>query len=303
MGGLAMDCATFVKQGWAEHGKDAEGVMARFAKGIDLAQTPGDLAALGALIVHVSGEHLGRWDEGTSLLELLTERPCYEAGSPAAQSLARSKAILHLCAGDAEAVEASFGDESASGRIRVLTVAASALAGQKRTAEAVARFDEALGLAAYGPTADDPAARALAVTGNNLALELETKVDRTLDETALMKKAAAAGRRFWEISGTWLQVERAEYRLVVTHLAAGEPDVALTHAAACLAVCESNDAAPGELFFANEAVARANAALGNAQAAQAAREVAASLMPRLDDDWRQECAGALAKLDALLRSL
>src|SRR5581483_5972026 len=118
----------------------------------------------------------------------------------------------------------------ASDKARVLAVAAAALAGQKRTKEAIRDWKLALELAQYGPKKTDPAARALAVTGNNLASALEEQADRTADERALMLEAAKAARRFWEIAGGWQEVERAEYRLCMSHLKAGEPSIALEHA-------------------------------------------------------------------------
>ena len=35
-------------------------------------------------------------------------------------------------------------------------------------------------------------------------------------------RTALAARRYWEIAGTWTNVERAEYRLAMTHVALGE---------------------------------------------------------------------------------
>lgn len=38
-----------------------------------------------------------------------------------------------------------------------------------------------------------------------------------------MLLAAQTARKFWEQAGTWLQVEKAEYRLSMTYLQAGDP--------------------------------------------------------------------------------
>jgi hypothetical protein len=40
--------------------------------------------------------------------------------------------------------------------------------------------------------------------------------------------AAKTTRKYWEIAGTWLEIERAEYRLAMTYLAAGDLNVALS---------------------------------------------------------------------------
>src|SRR5438477_192569 len=80
-------------------------------------------------------------------------------------------------------------------------------------AEARGLLDEALGLAAYGPTAKDPAARSLAVTGNNLASTLESTANRTPAQTALMVRAAEIGLRFWSLAGGPFETALAHYRL------------------------------------------------------------------------------------------
>ena len=63
-----------MQQGWADHGNDPQGVYDRLAEGLALAASPGDLPALAGLIVHVAGEHLGRWADGDALLADLLER-------------------------------------------------------------------------------------------------------------------------------------------------------------------------------------------------------------------------------------
>ena len=64
-----------------------------------------------------------------------------------------------------------------------------------------------------GLPAKAPAIRALAVGGNNLAAALEEKADRDAAETEAMVAAANGALRYWKEAGTWLEEERAEYRL------------------------------------------------------------------------------------------
>ncbi|MEZ0228788.1 MAG: hypothetical protein ACAI25_09200 [Planctomycetota bacterium] len=257
---------SLVEQGWAEHEKDSAGVLARCEGAIPEVTEAKHLPGLAALLVHVAGEHLGEWKRGLSALDRMMSLPVVKAGTAEAQALLRSRATLLLASGDratADEVIAraqTAGLPVASTRIRVLAVAASALAGQKQVEAGVALFEEALSLAAYGPDKADPAARALAVTGNNLACSLEEKKVRTPAEDRLLELAARTGRRFWEVAGTWIEVERAEYRLAMTCLALGRAKDAVTHANECLALCEKNGADAGELFFANEALARAHKA-------------------------------------------
>jgi hypothetical protein len=69
---------------------------------------------------------------------------------------------------------------------------------------------------------DAAAQRALAAAGNNLAAGLEEKPDRDAAGTAGMVAAAQAGVECWRRAGTWLEHERAEYRLARSLLAAGQ---------------------------------------------------------------------------------
>jgi hypothetical protein len=296
----------FVSQGWMDHATDAEGVMARLDQGVALMTDARHLPGLAALITHVAGEHLGRWDDGIALLESMAQSAVFDPSTPEGKAVRRSQAILHRCAGNHAAEERSFAasktggaTSEASDRIRLLAVSASALLGQKRLSEASGDFEAAVALASYGPDAKDPAARALAVTGNNLACELENRPTLSPEEQDLMLRAARAGRQFWEIAGTWKEVERAEYRLALSHIKAGRTQEALRHARRCLAVVQENGSEPGEVFFAHEAIARAHLASKDIGAAREERARMAEVLPRVEDEsFRAYCTGELAKLDA-----
>lgn len=294
-----------VQQGWQDHAKDAAGVLARLPGAIDLVKTPAHAMSLAGLVVHVAGEHLGLWDEGIRLVERI--RGLALADVPAEASLCRSLAILHLCRGD-EPTAARFlaagrsEHPEASDRARVLATVAAAFVGQRRIAEASAAFQSALQLAAYGPGPGDPAARALAVTGNNLAAELEERAASgpalTEAETELMVEAARCGRRFWEVAGGWREVERAEYRLALSLLAAGEVDEALGHAHTCRHIVAEHGDEPVELFFAHEALARVKKALRQPTAGD--RAACAAALARAEAGDRGWLEGELAKLDLRL---
>jgi tetratricopeptide (TPR) repeat protein len=302
-----MSCKDFLGQGWKDHGDDAEGVFDRLPQGFDLIESPDDALGLSALVVHVAGEHLGRWSEGLGLLaRLLDHDSCAE--HPAARAaLNRARAVLHHCDGNGAERDACMADgldgerPEASSAIRVWAIAASALAGQGRIDDAAEAFRRAVELADYGPCAEDPAARALAITSNNLACELELKAGRSFIEDELLREASFGSRRFWEVSGTWVNVERAEYRLARTHVELGEPEAALTHARLCLEICESNGAEAIEFLFAHEARARALHAGGQPEEARQARDEAGRQLKGVEDEGlRDFCKGELDKLDAVL---
>jgi predicted DNA-binding WGR domain protein len=190
-------------EGWAEHDAvphdqalDAAGILERVADAIPGIASPRRILPVAGLIVHLAGEHLARWADGLALLDRLAALPGLEEGSKEAQALLRARAALLVASGDRAAAEECMARAhrpelpAPSTRVRVLAVAASALAGvcpvatwperEGRVAEALVLFEEAVALAAYGPDGRDPAARALAVLGNDLACALELASHRAL---------------------------------------------------------------------------------------------------------------------------
>lgn len=304
----AQTCKDFVGQGWRDHAQDAEGVMARFEEGIALVREGGDLPGLAGLIAHVAGEHLGRWPEGLALLERLA---AHEAcGESEAQAIARSRAVLLFCKGDLGGYESAWraghsGEHpERSTQARVLAVAACALAGQGRLPEALATFNDVIAMVdstSHPEVApSDPVNRAIAISANNLACELEEKADRSPEEDALLELAAKTARRFWEVAGTWNNVQVAEYRLCMTYLALGRAEDALQHAQTALEICQANQAGPTDLLFAQEAIARANHALQRTQQATEALEAMRAHLPEADPSWGDYPKQTVAKVEALL---
>jgi len=301
-----MTLAEFVSKGWDDHAGDAQGVFDRLPAGLELVEAPGDLPPLAALVVHVAGEHLGRWADGLDLLGRMEALDAFDAETPAGKAVLRSEAILAWCAGDRAATDrldalsvVEGAAPPASNRVRILATAASALACQRRVADARAAFDDAVRLAAYGPQAADPAAKALAITGNNLASALEERPTLSAAEMSLMLRAANVGLEFWSVAGGWRERERAHYRLAMSHRKAGHAAEALEHARMCLTIVEANGSDPGELFFAHEALALAHLVDRDTESARAARDAAAALLPSIPDEgFRAFAAEELGKLSA-----
>jgi len=291
-----MDFDSFLNQAWDEHAVHAAAVAARLAEqGPGLVTEEAQIAPLANLVHHVYGEHLGRWHEGGALLRLLVAHPACSPGGAASAALARFQASLALCEGS--------GDEratmSASDRVRVAALAAANLA-ERDTRRASVLFGEALAEAdRAGLDATDPTNRALAVTGNNLACALEEKAVRSPPERALMIAAAQAGLKYWALAGGWLETERAEYRLAMTWLQAGDPELARHHAQQCLAIVQEHGAPALERFFGHEALALAEAADGNAAGRAAAVAQAREAFAALDEGDRGWCQPTLDKLLAL----
>lgn len=299
-----MDFATFLNAGWTEHADDPEGVFGRLGEGIPLATVPEELPRLAGLVVHVSGEHLGRWADGEAMLQRLADAPLLADDAAARASIHRSRAVLRWCAGDRDGATRILGDNPDPGqvadsvRVRMLAVAASALAGRGRADDATAAFTAAVEAASYGPAASDPAARSLAITGNNLACALEEREDRSPAETELMKQAAATARRWWEVAGDWRNVALAEARLCFTHVQAGEPGVALDHALAAVALCDANAAGPDDRLTPLIAVTRARIATGELDAARESFEALEAALEQVDEQVRGWYVDSHARLRA-----
>lgn len=297
----------FVGTCWNDHASDAAGVFDRFDAGVALVTEAKHVPPFAGIVVHVAGEHLGRWKDGLAILHRI-DRPPLVADSPEGRALARSRAVLELCAGDRKAAHASaLAARSGSNQpfagdlARILAVAASALAGQGATREAAEAFEEAMALASYGPTAADPVARALAVTANNLASAYEERKDRTPAEDTLMVRAAEAARDWWGLAGTWVEADRAEYRLASSLRHAGRAAEAIDHARRCQRIAEANLADPYEVCFAHEQLALAHQALGDALSARRERDAMAKLVAKITDEGSRAFATeCLTTLDAAL---
>ncbi len=240
---------TFLSQAWTDHATDSAAVATRLPEGIAMMEKPEQVSALARLLVHVMGEHLGEWDRGLELLQSLRASAHFSALPDNEKVLLRSEAALLLGQGKTPPPGLSKSD-----RAGALATAAAALSALGQGDRAEKLYREALELARHFDKTD-PAQRAIAVASNNLAAALEEKKDRGFRETELMLIAAHASRKHWELAGTWLEVERAEYRLTTCFLSAGKPGDAKRHAELCLEVCEANQAPAFELFLAHEALA------------------------------------------------
>jgi hypothetical protein len=273
---------TFMESAWSDHADDSEGVAARLVASTALAATPAELARFAALATHVFGEHLGRWHDGVALVTSLRDSRAFDSAASRTM-LDRHVATLRYAAGEASALAAVSGDDRAA----ALAAAASALAGRGDIARAIAAYAEARAIAGSRLADGSPAVRALAVGGNNLAATLEQRANRSAAETQSMLDAAQSALDHWRRAGTWLEEERAQYRLARSRLAAGDARGAIDAADACLAICEHNHAPPFELFFGYAALALAQRAAGSRAGFGDARTRVLALYESLPEDERE----------------
>jgi hypothetical protein len=288
-----MDFDDFVSQAWSDHADDSPAVATRLqGQALALVTEPAQVPRLAHLAHHVFGEHLARWADGLSFLQQLAALPACSSQADVAQGVRRHVASLQLAAGQPDP-RAGF---DISERIRITALAAADLAShdaQRASAfleEALAQSDQAV------LPATDLSHRVLAVTGNGIAGTLEEKPQRSELERRLMIRAAQVARRHWELAGTWLETERAEYRLARTWQQAGDLTQARQHAQNCLEIVQAHDNVPLEAFFGWEALGLVEHSAGNAAGhAQAVRNAQAAFEALSADDqgW---CRPSLDKL-------
>ncbi|RVU44490.1 hypothetical protein [Rubrivivax rivuli] len=289
-----MDFDTFLDQAWNEHATHPARVAARLQpEGLALVQTDEQVAQLAFLAQHVQGLHLGRWGEALALQQALAALPVVAADGSTAQALQRHRTALRLAAGEPGVLPA---DTPPAERAR-FDAQVGALLTFTDAPRASALLLQAEAACAALPDAD-PAVRALAVSANNTAGHLHDETTLSPAQVALMLQAAHQARRAWARAGTWLEVERADYRLALSCARAGALGEARAHAQACLAAVQAQEPpAPAlEFFFAWEALARVAAAAGDETGRATAVAAAAAAFPQLSEADRGWCAATLKAL-------
>lgn len=240
-----MNFKDYLNNAWATHATNALQVAEDFKANFSLMETEDDVMAMTNLIVHVCGEHLGEWERGSELLKKIKNNAKISDKS----AMNRYVAILNLGNNPNTSIE----EFSTSDQVRIYAPVASALAslgGLKNAEKLLLRATE---ICSQLPK-EDLANKSLAMAGNNIASKLEEKITRSENEVKLMITAATLARKYWEIAGTWKEIERAEYRLSQTYLKSSDLDKALVHAEECLEIVSNNGNDPLEEFFAYEAL-------------------------------------------------
>ena len=128
--------------------------------------------------------------------------------------------------------------------------------------------------------------RRLAVDLFNKVWTLMEKEGRTSEEDDELIHTAHASAYHWMHAGTAANRARSEWQCSRMYTVLGRPEPAVRHATRCLELCESDRAAleDWDLPFAYEALARAQAAAGNATEAARCLEEARSLGAAIADD-------------------
>jgi hypothetical protein len=289
---LAFD--DFLAQAWADHADRSEAVAQRLRTDTPAPESPPQLAALARFVVHLCGEHLGAFDDGRWRLAALATHPLADASVRSTLRVGRASLTL------AETGSADWRGFNTEEQVRTGAAAAAISLGRHNTGRALGLLKAARRRVAALPNAGAAVHRPLGIACHNMAWTLHDRgIARSAKETTAMLEFAAGSKLHWAQAGTWLEIERGDYDLARCHLAAGQLDEALSHAAQCLATCTANDAPPYEHFFAHEALARVQHARGDATAR--ARNVAAAeaAFDKLTADDQAGCRTTLDELKAL----
>ena len=145
-----MDFARYIKDSWKRHGDEPAQVFDAFPVGRACAQNARDLVAWAGLVAHVSGEHLGRWNDGIAVLDGVLADPYLLGEEASLRSVQRSRALLYFGSGDrkyADRLLEEYSDTdwpAASSRVRMLANAATAFAALGDVDRARSTFEEAI---------------------------------------------------------------------------------------------------------------------------------------------------------------
>jgi hypothetical protein len=244
----------FLSKAWVEHSNNPREVCARVEKTAMEVKDAQCVIDAARLITHLYGVHFGEWADGIAALRRLRAHPACVDGSALAAALARKTVALEL-AWD-PTTDISYLPVAV--QIHAFATAAPCVLERGDCERAVGFLHDAERRAEKMSSEDETGAlRALAIAGNNFATSMEELPLLNSAQLDAMLYAARLGRTYWERAGTWLEIERAEYRLSKCFLKAGKNAAARGHAQACLRICELNNAGPLEFFFGIEALLRA----------------------------------------------
>lgn len=286
-----MNFKEYINQSWTDHATDSPKVFKTFPEGEKLISANEEIPQYVQLVTHVCGVHLGDWNSGLNILENLMKHHTFKSGTESENAIKRSSATLRLSSGEIK----DLNGFSISDQIRIYAMATTMLADRNEMPRAQQYFSRSLELAA-NLTKEDPANRALAVTGNNLSCSLEEKKDRNDTDVKLMILAAQTGRKYWEICGGPSEVAMAEYRLSQNYYHLGQIDLAYKHALLSIELCEKNNLSAMDCFYAYETLALVEKVKNNEAGFEMAVQKVKQQFELISANDKKWCEPSLAKL-------
>lgn len=246
-----MTFSKYLDESWNLHAADSRKVAESFSSGLNLVTTAEEMSDMIHLISHVFGEHLGEWQRGIDLLESLKTYPLNLNSEKNLAQIQKSIRIYKLADHQfPEILQLPKADQAA-----IHAGAAKGYAGLHNAETSKLFLLHALELMDSTNDPKSSAHRDLAIAGNQIAVAFEEKSALSQIEKDYMIFAAQIARKHWEIAGTWMNVERAEYRFAKVFIKTNQSQQALNHALACIEICQKNSAPDLEFFFGYEVVA------------------------------------------------
>lgn len=250
---------TTINAAWQSHTQDPQQALADIMA-IDFTPLGYDQASGWLKIFgHLTIGHLGDQQQAQ-------QRMSQAAPQNPACEYARGEflAIVAICRGDGDKIDwAALAEQgrpyksTANLAIELHARAAGELTHQEVVSEGAELYQRTIAMAdkaEFEPK--DPAARALAVTSNNLAGTLEGFAKLSEDQKQLIVLAAEQARRYWAIAGTAVHIERAEYRLAMVQLKLRNFMKAIHHARLCEQICHDHQLDAVEQFYASAALSQ-----------------------------------------------
>jgi hypothetical protein len=141
-----------------------------------------------------------------------------------------------------------------------------------------------------GPAFDPHERRQIGVALFNRVWTYLEMPDRTQEQDDLMLHMAHASRYHWEESalGGPENTARGEWQVSRVYSVLGRSEPALHHARRCLEICEANGIGDFDLAFAYEALGRASAVAGDAEAARGYVDLARAAGERIAETEDRE---------------
>jgi hypothetical protein len=286
----------FLAKAWVDHATHPQEVCARVVKAAAEVHDAECVQDAARLITHLYGVHFGEWADGIAALQSLKTHRAWREGSALDAKLNRSIKSLEL----AWDTTTDLSMLCVPDQIHAYALTSECVLERGDFAAATEYLREAANRAEKLQVEDATGAlRALAIAGNNFAVSLEEIPMLTSAQRDAMLYAAHVGRTYWAKAGTWVEIERAEYRLSKCCLKAGKHAAARAHAQACLRVCEEHSAPALEFFFGIEALLRAMLASANdGEYVSRLRQKAQTLFDALDKDDQQWCEPTYSQMMA-----
>ena len=196
----------FINKCWDNHDKNTLNVCEDLKNSLNLIDSPDKIPRYVQILLHAYTGHLGNWTSARELLHKIQNLSIFTSSleSHASQCLSVYRALAVVAYATEDKINfdryLDLSTEECSD-VRVYAMAANELTALGNIGKATEAFELALSRTPSNVSKDDPVARSLAISGNNLACELEEKVSRNEEEVALMITAATTARKFWEIAG------------------------------------------------------------------------------------------------------